>query len=240
MLRFNKFRFAVVGASAICLAMWGHTSKVHAADWSGAYGGIHAGYLTGTVDWDLVADASSLINGDEPSQDVDGFAGGLHLGYQMQTGRWVWGIEGTVSLTSADDFVSTIGPQNDDHTAEVNTLVSAVGRLGYDLGNALVYVRAGYAGANVDLSIFATGGPDTWFSEEWHHGWTVGAGLAYRIAPNVLLGVQYDYISLETKLHDQPDDDGDRVAYDIGVDDMHNFNVRLTFQFNRAQPVSLK
>src|SRR3954469_13784892 len=54
--------------------------------WSGFYVGINGGYGWGTADWSSTGTAASV-------KPKGGLVGGT-LGYNMQTGNWVWGIEG--------------------------------------------------------------------------------------------------------------------------------------------------
>ena len=80
--------------------------------WSGLYGGVHLGYADADFD--------------------DGVVGGVQLGYNWQSGAIVYGVEGDISLTSADS---------------VDWLASARGRLGYLLQpSLLLYGTAGVGG----------------------------------------------------------------------------------------------
>ncbi|MBY0225959.1 MAG: outer membrane beta-barrel protein [Hyphomicrobium sp.] len=80
--------------------------------WSGLYGGVHLGY----------ADADN----------DDGVVGGVQLGYNWQSSAIVYGVEGDISLASADS---------------VDWLASARGRLGYLLQpSLLLYGTAGVGG----------------------------------------------------------------------------------------------
>jgi outer membrane immunogenic protein len=80
--------------------------------WSGLYGGAHLGYADANYD--------------------DGVVGGFQLGYNWQSSAIVYGVEGDVSLTSADS---------------ADWLASARGRLGYLLQpSLLLYGTAGVGG----------------------------------------------------------------------------------------------
>jgi outer membrane immunogenic protein len=80
--------------------------------WSGLYGGVHLGYADADYD--------------------DGVVGGVQLGYNLQSGAIVYGVEGDISLTSADS---------------VDWLASARGRLGYLIQpSLLLYGTAGVGG----------------------------------------------------------------------------------------------
>lgn len=63
--------------------------------WSGFYVGINGGYGWGTSDW-TSAVASDAV------KPKGGLIGGT-LGYNMQTGNWVWGLETDLDYSTIDD-----------------------------------------------------------------------------------------------------------------------------------------
>src|SRR5664280_2228786 len=62
---------------------------LNAYSWAGPYLGGNLGYAWGSVD----------NNPTKPS----GFSGGVQAGYNWQTGPWVFGVEGDIQATGADD-----------------------------------------------------------------------------------------------------------------------------------------
>ena len=54
--------------------------------WTGFYAGINGGYGFGKSDW-----SGTVTNG---STKPKGALAGVTLGYNLQTGSWVWGLEG--------------------------------------------------------------------------------------------------------------------------------------------------
>ena len=62
---------------------------LNADSWAGPYLGGNLGYAWGSVDNNLT----------KPS----GFAGGVQAGYNWQQGPWVFGVEGDIQATGADD-----------------------------------------------------------------------------------------------------------------------------------------
>ena len=91
-----------------------------------------------------------------PGQSSDGAVGG-QLGYNWQTGNWVFGIEGDVDGYGARNATTT-------HTASdprlglvvtaseaPNWLASARGRVGYAWDPGLIYITGGGAWANVQV-----------------------------------------------------------------------------------------
>src|SRR5262245_45703171 len=69
--------------------------------WSGFYVGVNAGYHWGRDRADTAANpvgwtaaGAAAINGATPGLvNPSGFIGGGQIGYNVQTGTWVWGIE---------------------------------------------------------------------------------------------------------------------------------------------------
>ena len=59
------------------------------ANWTGFYVGINAGYGFGKSEWDV-----PLV-----SPEPKGAVAGLTLGYNFQTGSWMWGVEGDVDYS---------------------------------------------------------------------------------------------------------------------------------------------
>src|SRR3978361_492956 len=102
----EEMKRLVLGAVAVSAAGW--TAPAGAADlpygsrapytvnqplniysWAGPYLGANLGYTWGSVD----------KNQTKPS----GFAGGVQAGYNWQSGPWVFGVEGDIEATAAED-----------------------------------------------------------------------------------------------------------------------------------------
>ena len=129
--------------------------------WTGFYAGAHAGY-----GWAF----------DEPSPfDVSGGVLGMHAGYNYQMGQAVLGIEGDYSGSWMEDSQSTGGARV---TLDVDYLASIRGRLGYAVGNSLLYGTIGYAWAEAGTSGLGVG-RSTDFD-----GLVLGAGMDYKFAPD--------------------------------------------------------
>ena len=80
------------------VAAIGFASVAAAADWTGFYLGANLGYSWGP--WNT---SSSQIIFDTLSQTADpkvnGWLGGLQGGYNVQSGTWVYGLEGDIQIT---------------------------------------------------------------------------------------------------------------------------------------------
>jgi outer membrane immunogenic protein len=132
--------------------------------------------------------------GNRPS----GVIGGIHLGYNLQIGQWVAGIEGTVDGTSisgtAVDPISGISV----HTRE-EVQGSIRARLGFAFDRVLLYATGGAAFTGIDNTYLATTGIVTGFPGTFEKisrtrsGWTVGGGIAYAITNNWSIRAEYRF-----------------------------------------------
>ena len=97
---------------------------LNAYSWAGPYLGGNLGYDWGSVD----------NNPTKPS----GFEGGVQAGYNWQTGPWVFGVEGDIEATGADD---TFAPWKFSNP----WFGTLRGRAGYAFNNILFYGTGGLA-----------------------------------------------------------------------------------------------
>lgn len=139
--------------------------------WTGLYLGAHGGYGWGKTN----ANHADLGN-----VDTSGGLGGLHLGYNWQSGQAVFGVEGDLSASGVDGkrTFALAGVDADLHT----TWTSSVrGRLGYSFSNVMLYGTAGFAFAGHDLTVSDPGA--SLRVSDTHLGYVVGAGLEMKLAP---------------------------------------------------------
>src|SRR5262249_36263565 len=93
-------------------------------NWSGFYAGLNLGYQWGHV----------TNTGIDPS----GIAGGGQLGYNWQTGQFVFGVEADIQASAADD---TFAPYKFSNP----WFGTLRGRAGYAINNILLYGTFGLA-----------------------------------------------------------------------------------------------
>jgi len=148
--------------------------------WTGFYVGANAGYLWGNSKWSGSAGNFEVA----PA----GFMAGGTLGYNYQTGSWVWGIEGDI------DYVNAKGTANSAICASCtfkDTWLGTVrGRVGYSFGQWLPYLTGGGAFGNVYVSSAAGSKTQT------RDGWTVGTGVEYAFAGAWSAKLEYLYVDL--------------------------------------------
>jgi outer membrane immunogenic protein len=210
--------------------------------WTGFYLGAHVGGGFADSDWTSRFESGDIVHfGDTFSHNPQGWLGGGQIGYNFQTGQAVWGIEATLSGADIDD---TSRSRFDDVflSTDIDMFWTVTGRLGYDWGRVLTYVKGGYAGANVELSAAdrfdLITGFDRFSEENTHHGWTIGGGLEFLATPNVVLGLEYNFYDFGEESY------GERFRFVTGRDpveedlQMHTVTARLSWKFNRFREIA--
>ena len=162
-------------------------------DWSGFYIGINGGGGSAHSTWDLVG------GGREGSHDATGGTVGGQVGYRMQSGQWVFGVEGQGNWAdfSGDNVSALFATRN---RSKIDSFGLITGQVGYAWNNVLIYVKGGAAVTGGKYQVFstATGGLLA-SNDQTRWGGTVGAGIEYGFAPNWSVGVEYNHIFLQDK-----------------------------------------
>ncbi len=206
-------------------------------DWSGLYVGVHGGLVTGDSDVSLVG-LSALgvsdraIPGQGFNTDLGGGYGGGQIGYNWQTGSWVYGVEGYVSVGGIDGTtLSTFGAADDNYTTDIQWIAGASVKVGYAFDRALIYAKGGYTGANIDYSIVdVIGLAGAGSSSEWHHGYAIGAGFDFAVTDNVIAGLEYRYSDFGDKVHAVTVAPGQTIFDNVGAQ-IHSFQLNLSYKF---------
>ncbi|KQQ30675.1 porin [Methylobacterium sp. Leaf123] len=189
-------------------------------DWSGIYAGVQgsAGASFGNYDFGPTAIGArrvrAISTGDATgSRDLGGDAttvvGGAFAGWNGQDGALVYGIEADLAganlkrgaRSDAPGFgYEAIDPPFALIREKTDLFGSARARLGYALGNNLIYATAGLTGANG--RVLATypdlaGGPTATAARNVSYlGFTLGAGVQFAVDPHLSLGIDYRYSDL--------------------------------------------
>lgn len=155
-------------------------APVAANDWSGAYIGADAGYA-----W--IRGADSFGN----TSSLNGFLGGVHVGYNFMSEQFVFGGEIDAALLSA----STVTPLN--VRFETNWLASARARAGVAVDHILFYATAGVSLGNLQLTSQTTGTS----SSNTHTGWVAGAGIEAFLTENMTARLEYQHHNFGNKTY---------------------------------------
>jgi outer membrane immunogenic protein len=206
-----------------------------APTWNGLYAGVQGGYGGSIADVDAAANGVALIAGADAlaaalanavptsfATNAKGFIGGGTLGYNVQTGQFVWGVETDLSwadikgsntrsgFAPAPFLVNTVSASTGTVDQKLDAFGTLRGRLGFAPDNRLlIYGTGGLALGHVDshtnisttlvplpaaLSISNAVGSESQFRV----GWTAGAGAEFALDPRWSIKAEYLYYDLGT------------------------------------------
>jgi outer membrane immunogenic protein len=160
-------------------------------NWSGLYVCINGGYGFGKSNWT----GGGVTTGDF---DAKGAPAGLTLGYNLQTGIWVWGLEGDLDYSWMKGSTSNFCTP--DCETKNNWLGTARARLGYaGWSNWLPYITGGAAFGGIKAS------QGTASVSKTAIGWTAGLGVEYAFLGNWSTKLEYLYTDLGKVTCSAPD-----------------------------------
>jgi opacity protein-like surface antigen len=175
-----------------------------AYNWTGFYIGGSAGVLNGWTDWEFPPFGATT------NPRFAGALGGVQAGYDYQTGKWVFGVEGNVNATSAHGARPCPSPLDVFAACETNKnwIGTATGRVGYALWDrSLWYARGGVAFSNTRVTLNCNTGPGSIFvplancgtnDSQARAGWTIGYGTEFALARNWTVRGETNYYDLGT------------------------------------------
>ncbi|MGE8940705.1 outer membrane protein [Leptospira interrogans] len=245
-------------------------------DWSGVYVGVHAGGTSFDQDTEFEKFHLKGL-GKGTTHELEGWLAGGHVGVQRQIGHFVFGLEASLSAGDVNDTASgsynfnfvqhtwlgsfEIFGSGDEHiTVDMRHLLLLTGRVGFAWNQWMIYAKGGYAGAEIGTNtqlagelgacLFVCGSEDYSISgktSERHHGWTIGGGLEFMVRPNLILGVEYNYVDLGSKTHKGTAvgefagfDFNPEYAMKVDPDAMHTVFARLSIKLGDAPAASMK
>ena len=150
--------------------------------WNGFYIGINAGYGWGQSSWTSAVAATGAFN-------VTGPLAGGTLGYNVQTGAWVFGLEGDYDWANIKGSTTVNCPLGCE--TKLGWLATVRGRLGYALDRFLPYITAGGAFGNIKATTPGFAG-----ASQTQAGWTAGLGVEYAFVSNWSAKLEYLYVDL--------------------------------------------
>lgn len=223
-------RAIVAAAFALMLMSPAHAADYYysdvAYDWTGVYGGVHAGFVQAnvTVDQNKVP-----IDGLDVSyeRDFNGFVGGAIGGVNFQAGSFVFGLDMDFGGVAADGEGTAHGKGtvNGEDIEEdirfqhgIDWAAHVRGRLGFALDRLLVYGAGGLAIADFDVQSSRGVQGNNRLDDGGHAtGWSAGGGLEYAATDNLLVRAEF--------LHDEYTDEKGICGLILGC---NNFEVGFT------------
>jgi outer membrane immunogenic protein len=181
--------------------------------WAGAYMGAHLGYGAGKT--------SVAAPGYGTTNPKGGF-GGLHGGYNWQTGNIVFGVEGDLDLSWMDS--STAFSSGNTLTSHPGWASSLRGRGGYAFNNFLIYGTVGLALTNTNVTLQQPG--LTTQLQETQFGYVAGIGAEMKLAPQISARIEALHYGFADK----------NLTYSGAItplsNDITTVRAGLTFHFN--------
>jgi outer membrane immunogenic protein len=148
--------------------------------WTGPYVGINGGYGWGSSEFSAPFATGSF--------GANGAVVGGTLGYNWESGPFVYGLEGDIDWSDMGGSASCGGTTC---TVKNDWLGTVRGRLGYSFGRFMPYVTGGLAVGNIKTDIAGVGsGNDT------KAGWTAGGGAEFHITGPWTAKVEYLHVDL--------------------------------------------
>jgi len=171
-------------------------SLVSVTNWEGFYVGVQGGVVRRNTLFTRSSGTATLNFQDDES----GGAAGALLGYNLQHGNLVFGVEGDWSWLSTK---ATHDPQELIGTFDARWLATIRGRVGFTFDSVLVYITGGAAFAkvadHVPLLVTTDGIELSAFDvNQTKTGWTLGGGVEYMFAPRWTVRAEFRYVDIGT------------------------------------------
>ena len=220
---FVKIKSSIVVAAATGVALSPNaeaapkqTSAAPVWSWTGFYVGAHLGgawqegRTEGRTQGSYVGDTAWFPFGNKTTPS--GFIGGGQIGYNWQSGAFVYGLEADISDFSGSGSTSqTAGPAATPVTVTSENRIGWVGtirgRVGVTIFNTtLLYATGGWTYGSVNNSHTESGGGlvATWQESTTRNGYAVGGGIEHMIMPNWIVRVEGMYVDLGSKTLSTP------------------------------------
>ena len=145
-------------------------------NWAGFYIGGSIGTALSSANASDPTGANFAPLGISIGNDATGFIGGFQLGFNWQTGNWVFGVQGDMSWTTINPGL--VDPIFTTTTLNYKTdwLATVTGRVGYAWNNILLYGKGGAAWVHNNVSATDPTIPLSATGIETRNGWTAGGG----------------------------------------------------------------
>jgi len=141
----------------------------------------------------LVGYETTDVEGD----GTDGLNYGVGVGFDVQSGRTVFGVEAEAMESEVDQCVANFPGTGDSLCANAGRDLYVGGRAGAVIGtNSLVYAKAGYTNARFELEYDPAIGATTTAKDDLD-GVRVGAGVQFGLGPNLYAKAEYRYSNYE-------------------------------------------
>ena len=172
---------------------------VPVATWTGFFVGGKIGGGFGDKWWNCTA-ATDCDGGSDQSigtTSMDGFLGGLLVGYNWQTGLWVFGVEGQWDWTDMHGQFPSGIDRGETGKSNIHWIATLAGRIGFTIDRTLVYAGGGVAWMRETDTDFGFG--ESFTGSSTSVGATFLTGVEYMIDPHWSARIQYNFYDFGSK-----------------------------------------
>ncbi len=236
-------RLSLVGSILAASTILASSGSVFAADisaaapisWDGFYLGAHLGYADGEfTNYDKSSSHCWYCEANYGS-DTNGIIGGGTVGYNFTAGQILLGVEGELGISkisgSATD-TTYYDPYLPKTSVDMNYYGTVAGRLGYIVGDFLLYGKAGWGFMNADMNWKDPGYDAHASGSEFLNTWVYGGGVEYAYSPSVSVKLEYLRFQLDqTETMNIQDDEYPGYKQKIGIDGVNTFKVGINYHF---------
>jgi len=165
-------------------------------NWSGWYIGGNAGWQRAEDRWAFdPTPVPAIVHSAYTVKGSSAIFGG-QIGFNVQAGSWLWGVElagsGTTHWNTENGFGNNFNLISQTRVTNIWTLGP---RLGLVNGQWLIYGTGGGAAAEVNSRAVGFNGPFL-IDSKWREGWFGGGGIEFAMTPHWIIGAEYQYVSL--------------------------------------------
>jgi outer membrane immunogenic protein len=207
--------------------------------WAGFYAGAHVGGAWSNMNTTNFNENGSLTPGINTSSlgpqtfsnNASGVFGGGTVGYNLQRGQFVFGLEADFGAMGLSRKTPQPVPFNSPIVAESHGggYGDVTGRFGVAFDQSLIYAKGGVAFFGGDAKVIDVPDRTTATTQSSPVGWTVGAGIEYMIAPAWSMKAEYQFFDFGSGTN-QMMDDGDRFRTDLSV---HTVKAGVSYHFGK-------
>lgn len=165
---------------------------VPANNWTGFYAGIFGSIGASDIEMNPVGvpGAGFLISG-------RGALGGVQIGADYQLDSFVLGAVADIALSGVESKASFGGAAGFEYISRLEYLGTVRARAGFvPMDDLLIYAHGGFAYGRSTPTVLGGGVAAPGFVATNRTGWTIGAGLEYKVTSNISVQTEYAYTDL--------------------------------------------
>jgi outer membrane immunogenic protein len=180
---------ASANAADVYPAAGGYKDTPYVQSWTGFYIGVNGGYA-----WSNHSDKFALASSAFPGIDPQGGFGGGQIGYNWQSGNFVFGVEADIQGSGIEDEARDSA--GNVFKSRLDYFGTVRGRLGYAFGPSLLYATGGFAYGGITNDAIAHKGPTPFEFSGTAIGHAIGGGYEYKFNPAWSLKAEWQFAGL--------------------------------------------